>query len=293
MQLNKLLIKQTKPLLLPLFSLSEQQNNMTPCPDSAVAVGQISAMQTPTTTTTTTTTTFRLLSTATFIRLRTVHKKQTGPESVIIHQPSHSPVSPVSSLFYSTAVWRWEVIQGYQQYLVHTEILSTFHTRVEYISQWTICHSEHSNKWWCKCRKIHSPFPWGTWTPSNTSMPGPTPLTTPNSSIAVHTSTQLHNKGSNGYNGTPKIHPQNRPFPFDDHHQNLMHPFLDRPHSPQMASGSNQPFWGVTKYCSGCSGRRRSAAEDPKQHPALLRRTKLPLVIDSDWRGIWVKTQSV
>jgi len=32
----------------------------------------------------------------------------------------------------------------FQQYLVHTEILSTFHTRVEYISWRTIRHSAHS-----------------------------------------------------------------------------------------------------------------------------------------------------
>jgi len=46
-----------------------------------------------------------------------------------------------------------------------------------------------------------------------------------------------------GYNGTSEIYPQNCPFPFDDHHQILIHPFLDRPHSPpQTASKSNQPF---------------------------------------------------
>jgi len=52
MQFNKFLRKDTQQLLLPLFSLSEQQNNMTPCPDSIAAAGQISAMQTPTATTT-------------------------------------------------------------------------------------------------------------------------------------------------------------------------------------------------------------------------------------------------
>jgi len=37
--------------------------------------------------------------------------------------------------------------------------------------------------------------------------------------------------------------PPNCPFPFDDHHQNLIHPYRARPHSPpQTASGSNQPF---------------------------------------------------
>ena len=78
------------------------------------------------------------------------------------------------------------------------------------------------------------------WTPSNTSMLGPTPN---DSSIAVRTSAQLRNKVPIGYNGTPQIHLQNCPFPFDDHHQNLIHPFLDRSLSPaQTASGSNQPF---------------------------------------------------
>ena len=55
--------------------------------------------------------------------------------------------------------------------------------------------------------------------------------------------TQLCNKLPIGYNGTPQIHPQNCPFPFDDHHPNLIHPFLDRLLSPtQTAAGSNQPF---------------------------------------------------
>jgi len=36
---------------------------------------------------------------------------------------------------------------------------------------------------------------------------------------------------------TPKL-----PLPFDDHHQNLIHPYPARPHSPrQTASGSDQP----------------------------------------------------
>jgi len=48
-----------------------------------------------------------------------------------------------------------------------------------------------------------------------------------------------------GYNGTPHIHIylQNCPFPFDNNHLHLIHPSLDRPHSPsQTASGSSQPF---------------------------------------------------
>jgi len=89
-----------------------------------------------------------------------------------------------------------------------------------------------------------APSPWGTWTPSNTSMPGCTPLTTPNdSSIGSRTSAQLRNKGPICYNEMSQIHPENCPFPVDNRHQNLINSFLDRPLSPpQMASGSNQPF---------------------------------------------------
>jgi len=39
----------------------------------------------------------------------------------------------------------------FQQYLVRTEILLTFHTRVEYISRRTIRHSAHSNE----CAQTH------------------------------------------------------------------------------------------------------------------------------------------
>ena len=42
----------------------------------------------------------------------------------------------------------------FQLCIVHIEILSTFHTRVEYISRRTIRHSAHSNQWECICRII-------------------------------------------------------------------------------------------------------------------------------------------
>ena len=72
---------------------------------------------------------------------------------------------------------------------------------------------------------------------------------------------RVRRKGPVGYNGTPQIHPQNCPFPFDDHHPHLIHPSLDRPlSSPQTASGSNQPFchntllrtdrWGTRMFCT-------------------------------------------
>jgi len=53
--------------------------------------------------------------------------------------------------------------------------------------------------------------------------------------------TQFHT--TLGNNGMPQIHLQNCPFPFDNHHPNLMYPSLNRPHSPpETASRSNQPF---------------------------------------------------
>jgi len=42
----------------------------------------------------------------------------------------------------------------FQRYLVRTEILSTFHVRVEYISVRKIRHSAHSNHWRRTCLKI-------------------------------------------------------------------------------------------------------------------------------------------
>ena len=76
---------------------------------------------------------------------------------------------------------------------------------------------------------------------SNTWMPGSTPLTMPNdSSIAVRTSTQWRNKVPIGYNGTPQIH-----------HQNLIHPYQARPHSPpQTVSGYNQLFCHNSHVCT-------------------------------------------
>jgi len=130
------------------------------------------------------------------------------------------------------------------------EIPSTFHVRVEYISVRKIRHSAHSNQWGVNAEKspkqllplvAHEP-------PSNTWMPGPSPLNMPNDrSIGSRTSAKLCNKVPIGYNGMPQIHPQNCPFPFDDHHPHLIHLFLDRPLSPpQTAFRSTQPFCQCT-----------------------------------------------
>ena len=95
---------------------------------------------------------------------------------------------------------------------------------------------------------------------SNTWMPWPTPLTTPNdSSMALCTSTQRRNKVPVGYNRTPQIHPQNCHFPFDDHHQNLIHPYRARPHSPPkwhpnlISRFATAHMWGRTNGTDECS----------------------------------------
>jgi len=63
-------------------------------------------------------------------------------------------------------------------------------------------------------------------------------ITSPQSNLR-----RARRKSPIGYNGMPQIHPQNCPFPFNNHHPYLIHPSLDRPHSPpQTASRSNQLF---------------------------------------------------
>ena len=57
------------------------------------------------------------------------------------------------------------------------------------------------------------PFPCGTWTPYNTPIPRPTPLTTPNDCVIDSRNfAQLRNKFPFAYNGMPHIYPQNCPF---------------------------------------------------------------------------------
>ena len=117
---------------------------------------------------------------------------------------------------------RKPIVHRIQRYILHRVILSTFHTRVDHrsVHPFPIEKNRVQNSEKCQkpCQK--QPFPLeARGLPSNTWMPGPTPLTTPNdSSIAVRTSTQQCNKVPIGYNGTPQIHITNCPFPFNDHH---------------------------------------------------------------------------
>jgi len=123
----------------------------------------------------------------------------------------------------------------FQRYIVHMEILSTFHAWVKYIPV-KIMH--HSNQWEWKPPKFplslgaHGP-------PSNTPIPRPTPLTTPTAARSVHT---LCNKFPLVTMGCPTLTPKTAlsPLMITTH---LIHPFLDWPRLlPQMASRSNQPF---------------------------------------------------
>jgi len=70
-----------------------------------------------------------------------------------------------------------------QRYLVHTEILSTFHARVEYIS--VTEYAIESNGSMGQNILETSPSPCSTRTLSNTPMPGLTQLTTPNDNYAT------------------------------------------------------------------------------------------------------------
>jgi len=49
---------------------------------------------------------------------------------------------------------RKPIKRHFQQYLVRTEILPIFHTRVEYTYRGTIRHSAHSNEWGANAKKI-------------------------------------------------------------------------------------------------------------------------------------------
>jgi len=82
--------------------------------------------------------------------------------------------------------------------------------------------------------------------PSNTWMPGPTPLTTHHAKRQLDRYTHFHTTSQQSphwLQWDAANSPPYCPFPFDDHHQNLIHPHRDRPHSsPETASRSNQPF---------------------------------------------------
>jgi len=130
----------------------------------------------------------------------------------------------------------------FQRYIVHTEILSTFHARVEYISV-TKYVIETIGPMGANHPKIHHPL----------EARGPHLIheclgdSTHHAKQELDRFTQFRTTtyATNAplvtmrrAKSTPKL-----PFPFDDNHPHLIHPSLDLPHSPsQRASGSSQPF---------------------------------------------------
>jgi len=125
-------------------------------------------------------------------------------------------------------VIRKPIIHRIQWCNLRWEKFSTFHTRVENSSvSWSVRHfsiqingAEFSKNPTIKTMPETATSPWALrhmdfqFHLTNTWMPGPTPLTTPNdSSIAMRTFTQRRNKVPIGYNETPSIHPPNCPFP--------------------------------------------------------------------------------
>jgi len=129
-------------------------------------------------------------------------------------------------------------------YCLHRNIVNfPCMSRIEYISAFKIYYT---NQWEQKTPK--TPLPCGEHGPtSNTPIPWPIPLTTPNA-IDWCTFAQQRNKVPTGYNGMLHIHPQNCPFPSTYLHPHLIHPSLNWLHSPvpQTASRSNLPFYHST-----------------------------------------------
>jgi len=120
----------------------------------------------------------------------------------------------------------------FQRCIVHMEIL-TFHARVEYISVTKYA--------------IETIGLMGQTTPKSTL-----PLEARGSHLIYERQTTARSVHALPHNYATKAYwlqwdaqnsPQNCPFPFDDNQPHLIHPSLNRPHSPSpTASGSNQPF---------------------------------------------------
>ena len=102
-------------------------------------------------------------------------------------------------------------VRKYCQFFTHESIID------QHVSVFVCRHCKVLDENLAKCRKPCQKQPLSLEArglPSNTWMPGPTPLDMPNdSSIALRTSTQRCNKVPIGYNGMPQIHPQTAASP--------------------------------------------------------------------------------
>jgi len=120
------------------------------------------------------------------------------------------------------------------------KILSTFHIRVDHRSVRPFPIEKNRAKMPTNAR--NSPFPWGTWTYLTHEC-----LSPPHSPWQLDRCTHFHTTTQQSPHwlqwNAANSPPPSCLFPFDDHHQNLIHPYQARPHSPpQTASESNQPF---------------------------------------------------
>jgi len=100
-----------------------------------------------------------------------------------------------------------------------------------------VCHWNQWGKW-----PQNPPFPWGTWTPSNTWMPGATPLTTQMTAQSLHALPQYVTKAPLVTKGRQKFTPKTAlPLQWSPPPSNTAIPRLTPP-PPQTASRSNQLF---------------------------------------------------
>jgi len=90
----------------------------------------------------------------------------------------------------------------------------------------------------------NSPLPWSTWTPSNTPMPRPTPLTSQTTALLVHALPPNYVTNSPLVITDASHSPPKLPRSLERSPPHLIHPFVDRSYSPsQTASRSNQPLF--------------------------------------------------
>jgi len=98
----------------------------------------------------------------------------------------------------------------------------------------------------------------------------------------------------NGSSGTPQIHPQNCSFPFDDHHQNLIHCLQVRPHSPSQTASQSIHMCGHCSHVRTDRWKRRDECSVPRALCCMQRRANnltnysLPLrrtvsIADATW----------
>jgi len=146
--------------------------------------------------------------------------------------------------------------------------------------QYSRCVVFHRNHHYCQTL-LHSVTKWSHWglratVPKCQKLPLHTFSRGQNEKFEDRPRTKFWPRGQLGLEDlTSLVLTPNCPFPFDDHHQNLIHPYWARPHSPpQTASRSNQP-------CHHCSHVQTDRWLKRKLYPMS---TSL-CYADSEWRA--------